>query len=153
MIRHGVARLAAGSARRLAQLLQPSAAAAARVEVAAPANAGARGWAGLSRGFAASADDELKQKGKVKWFNTTKGWGFIAPADGTPDVFVHQSVIYAPGFRTLREGEDVEYFLEQNDEGKIRAMDVTGPGGDYVQGISGSPGGGPRDDFEDEFDD
>lgn len=50
-----------------------------------------------------------RKAGAVKWFNTQKGFGFITPADGSADVFVHQSAIYAPGFRSLAEGEAVEY--------------------------------------------
>ena len=47
-------------------------------------------------------------KGTVKWFNNTKGFGFIAQQDG-PDVFVHHTAIMAEGFRTLAEGETVEF--------------------------------------------
>lgn len=50
--------------------------------------------------------------GTIKWYNEYKGYGFITPTDGTPDVFVHFSAIEDPepsGFRTLREGEAVEY--------------------------------------------
>lgn len=50
-----------------------------------------------------------RKAGAVKWFNTQKGFGFITPADGSADVFVHQTAIYAPGFRSLAEGEAVEY--------------------------------------------
>lgn len=50
-----------------------------------------------------------RKSGAVKWFNTQKGFGFITPADGSADVFVHQTAIYAPGFRSLAEGEAVEY--------------------------------------------
>jgi cold shock CspA family protein len=58
-------------------------------------------------GSGASAAD--RKAGAVKWFNTQKGFGFITPADGSADVFVHQTAIYAPGFRSLAEGEAVEY--------------------------------------------
>ncbi len=48
-------------------------------------------------------------QGTVKWFNPDKGFGFIAPDDGTPDVFVHYSAIDASGYRTLEENQKVEY--------------------------------------------
>jgi CspA family cold shock protein len=54
--------------------------------------------------------------GTVKWFNTTKGYGFITREDG-PDVFVHYSVIQADGFRNLEEGDRVEFSLEESSKG------------------------------------
>ena len=74
-----------------------------------------------------------KQIGAVKWFNSEKGFGFIAPASGGDDLFVHQSAIHAPGFRSLMEGEEVEFKVVDSG-GKMKAEDVTGPGGDFVQG-------------------
>jgi CspA family cold shock protein len=50
-----------------------------------------------------------RTKGTVKWFNDTKGFGFIAPESGEKDCFVHQSVIQGEGFRSLAEGDKVEY--------------------------------------------
>ena len=47
--------------------------------------------------------------GTVKWFNDAKGYGFIAPADGGKDVFVHHSSIVGDGFKSLREGADVQF--------------------------------------------
>ena len=47
--------------------------------------------------------------GTVKWFNATKGFGFIAPEDGTPDVFVHFSAIEGGGYRELTEGQRVQF--------------------------------------------
>ncbi|MCB9898483.1 MAG: cold-shock protein [Planctomycetes bacterium] len=51
----------------------------------------------------------MSATGTVKWFNETKGFGFISPEDGSPDCFVHQSAIKAEGFRTLNEGDRVSY--------------------------------------------
>lgn len=55
--------------------------------------------------------------GTVKWFNEAKGFGFIAPSDGTPDVFVHFSVIDGSGFKTLAEGQEVDFDMESGPKG------------------------------------
>lgn len=55
--------------------------------------------------------------GKVKWFNESKGFGFITPDDNSKDVFVHFSAIQADGFRTLAEGQAVTYEVEQGPKG------------------------------------
>ena len=55
--------------------------------------------------------------GKVKWFNESKGFGFITPDDSSKDVFVHFSAIQGDGFRTLSEGQAVSYEVEQNPRG------------------------------------
>jgi len=55
-------------------------------------------------------------KGKVKWFNENKGYGFITRDDG-PDVFVHFTAIQGEGFRTLAEGEEVEFEVVEGDKG------------------------------------
>lgn len=57
------------------------------------------------------------QYGTVKWFNDAKGFGFIAPEDGSADVFVHYSAIDAKGFRSLQEGQRVSYELVQGPKG------------------------------------
>ncbi|KPK46872.1 MAG: cold-shock protein [Thiotrichales bacterium SG8_50] len=55
--------------------------------------------------------------GTVKWFNESKGFGFIAPSDGTKDVFVHFSAIASEGFRTLAEGQEVSFDVESGPKG------------------------------------
>ena len=54
-----------------------------------------------------------REKGTVKWFNDQKGFGFIAPESGAKDVFVHHSAVMANGFRSLAEGDKVEFSIEQ----------------------------------------
>jgi len=56
-------------------------------------------------------------RGKVKWFNDAKGYGFIQQEGGGPDVFVHFSAIQADGFKTLAEGQDVEYEVQTGEKG------------------------------------
>jgi CspA family cold shock protein len=61
-------------------------------------------------------------QGTVKWFNPDKGFGFIAPDDGTPDVFVHYSAIDSGGYRTLEENQKVEYTVQQGPKGPQAAQ-------------------------------
>ena len=56
-------------------------------------------------------------RGKVKWFNDQKGYGFINPDDGSPDVFVHHTSIQGQGFKTLAENQTVEFELLNSDKG------------------------------------
>lgn len=62
-------------------------------------------------------------KGKVRWFNDAKGYGFISQSSGE-DVFVHHSEIQSEGFRTLAEGEEVEFELRETERG-LQAVNVT----------------------------
>ena len=63
-------------------------------------------------------------QGTVKWFNSEKGFGFNAPDDGGKDLFVHHTSIQTRGFRTLDEGQQVEFEVEQGDKG-LQAVNVT----------------------------
>merc|ERR1711934_1182167 len=89
----------------------------------------------------------LPRVGTCKWWNSQKGFGFITPDDGGADVFVHQTAISADGFRSLAEGEELEYTVEQGADGRLKASNVSGPNGKSVKGApqefrSGGRGGG-----------
>jgi len=72
-----------------------------------------------------------RETGEVKWFNDQKGFGFIAPDSGAKDVFVHHSAIQAEGFRSLTEGDKVEFKVVQGDKGPS-AEGVTKVAGEAV---------------------
>jgi CspA family cold shock protein len=59
----------------------------------------------------------MRTTGTVKWFNDSKGFGFVAPEDGSKDCFVHHSEISGDGFKTLEEGERVEFDVTQGQKG------------------------------------
>jgi cold shock CspA family protein len=78
---------------------------------------------------------DAKITGHVKFFDIVKGFGFIVSDQGGEDIFVHQSSVHSPGFRSLKEGELVEFDIAEDDtRGKRFAINVTGPNGEYVQG-------------------
>jgi len=62
--------------------------------------------------------------GTVKWFNSTKGFGFIEPTGGGPDVFVHISAVERAGLGTLNEGQKLVYELERSQQGKESAVNL-----------------------------
>ena len=59
----------------------------------------------------------MRTRGTVKWFNDQKGFGFITPEDGSKDCFVHHSAIQAQGFKSLSEGDKVEFEITQGQKG------------------------------------
>jgi cold shock protein len=73
--------------------------------------------------FRHSLRRQTMQKGTVKWFNPTKGYGFIRPSTGEKDVFVHISAVERAGLSTLNEGQTVEYELVTN-RGKTSAENL-----------------------------
>ena len=73
-------------------------------------------------------------KGKVKWFSNQKGYGFITPENGA-DVFVHHTAIQGDGYKTLEEGQEVEFDIEQDSKGPRAAnVVVTGQAAEATTG-------------------
>ena len=137
-----------------------------RTQVPRVANVAARGLR-VSRP-ALMVEEGAQAKGTCAWFDTTKGFGFInIDGEDGPDIFVHQTDIYARGFRSLSEGEPVEFMVSKDARsGKLKAIEVrrardapppapdmpcarvpnasarvqgTGPDGNYVQGAPREP--------------
>lgn len=63
-------------------------------------------------------------QGTVKWYNSQKGYGFIAPDDGSKDVFVHVSAVEQSGIGTLSDGQKVSYDVERGQQGKLAAVNL-----------------------------
>jgi cold shock protein len=80
----------------------------------------------LSGGNAERGGYVERLKGTVKWFNNAKGYGFIGRDDGSPDVFVHYSAITTEGYKSLQEGDKVEFEIVQGQKGP-QAANVTKP--------------------------
>ncbi|KAH0720543.1 hypothetical protein KY285_005351 [Solanum tuberosum] len=93
--------------------------------------------------MASESNQVQRKKGTVKWFSDQKGFGFVTPDDGGAELFVHQSGIRSEGFRSLADGEAVEFEVESGNDGRSKAVDVTGPDGAPVKGGS-RDGGGDR---------
>ena len=72
---------------------------------------------------------EERFTGVVQWFNNGKGFGFIKPDDGGEDLFVHQSSIRSDGYRTLLEGDRVEFAIATGDNDKTKAVGAPGADG------------------------
>ena len=82
-----------------------------------------------------SVRDFAKNTGTVKFFDPKKGFGFITVAETGEDIFVHHSAINTDGFRSLADGEEVEFSITLDENrGKKNASDVTGPNGAPVKG-------------------
>jgi len=87
-------------------------------------------------------------EGKVKWFSSEKGYGFIANDEGGDDVFVHFSAIQADGFRTLNEGDEVTFEVEQGPKGpQARNVMITHRAPVQAASFDGIGGGGGGDRF------
>ncbi len=66
--------------------------------------------------------------GTVKWFNTTKGYGFVAPDTGGKDVFVHISAVQKAGLRSLNEGQKIAFEVEEQQNGRSAAVNIVDRG-------------------------
>lgn len=67
-----------------------------------------------------------RQRGTVKWFNDAKGYGFITPKGGHPELFVHYTAIESVGFKSLKDGQEVEFEITDGNGGKKQASKVVG---------------------------
>ncbi|KAK6115557.1 hypothetical protein DH2020_007826 [Rehmannia glutinosa] len=86
--------------------------------------------------------DAGRSIGTVKWFSGQKGFGFVSPNEGGVDLFVHQTEIQSEGFRTLREGQRVEFKVDSGEDGRSKAVDVVILARNYSSGGRRGGGGG-----------
>jgi cold shock CspA family protein len=96
-------------------------------------SSGGGSYRGDNAGAARATTDKARVSGRVKWFNHHKGFGFITVDNEEEEVFVHQSNIKSDGFRSLWDEELVEFDLVIGEDGKKKAFNVTGPGGQPPQ--------------------
>jgi CspA family cold shock protein len=94
-----------------------------------PRRTGMARWGNLRTLSVAAAFREKKgstsmPRGTVKWFNPTKGYGFIAPETGGKDIFVHISAVQKAGLRTLNEGQKLGFEIEQQQNGRSAAVNL-----------------------------
>lgn len=94
-------------------------------------------------------DEGVQVKATVKWFNVSKGFGFVSPEDGSPDAFLHVSVLNRAGLQTLPEGAEILCFIAQGQKGpqvtRIAEVLKMPEGGSSGEGGGGGGGrGGPR---------
>jgi CspA family cold shock protein len=92
--------------------------------LAAETQVGRYGITGLRRTPQYQQEYDMRTTGTVKWFNDAKGFGFITPENGQKDCFVHYSAIQGSGFKSLAEGDQVEFEIVQGQKGP-QAADVT----------------------------
>ena len=78
----------------------------------------------MSRGATPLLEDVMSTTGTVKFFNSTKGFGFIQPDDGSKDVFVHISAVEAAGLGTLTENQKISFDVEKSNNGKMAAANL-----------------------------
>ncbi|KAJ6301305.1 hypothetical protein OIU77_015587 [Salix suchowensis] len=88
-----------------------------------------RASAPMETRFVVALPQHGRKTGSVKWFSNQRGYGFIAPSDGSRDVFVHYSSLKSDGYLHLQPDTSVEYEIIRDSEGKTQAINVTAPGG------------------------
>jgi CspA family cold shock protein len=108
-----------------------------------------RHWGSGTMGDTEESRDPGRKRGTIKWFNSEKGFGFIQPDDGGPDVFVHYSEIQGGGFRTLGENERVEFDIGQGTTGpQATSVSVGARDDQAARRADKRPASGPRQTHE-----